>query len=367
MLRFLTSISLLFFIVGAKAQIGRLSDLKNEIGISARQVALGSSSYGIFRNASDGQLNPALLNQASKNHLAYHFNSSLGGIVRMDNLYYAVNSPFSRYAFGLGASRILNTSAFDTRNLVTNSGSIDYSAVTLTGNNDFNLEASVATRLDSTPLDLGLTFGVDLLTVAQFSRAFSVGVDLGATYHLDSATVISTVIENALGRYYFANQSVTQLESAFFSTDNYLKINSFYIQLPYLRAGINHYFIQESNFLLDASLAINVGYGRSSNSILGTSGVNIQPSLGFEGQFFQMIFIRLGISNWQTLTNQDQKKVLAVSPSVGFGVQWEDFLFDYSLSDFGNNAIPLIQHVLSVNYEFNGKNKVYNRSTPRRF
>lgn len=367
MLRLFPTILLLFLSIVCHAQIGRVADLKTEIGLSARQVALGSSSGGVFRNATDAQLNPSLLNQASKNHLAYNFNSSLGGIVRMDNVYYAVNSPFSKYSFGLGATRILNTSAFDSRNLVTNSGVIDYSALVVTGNNDFGLEAAIATQFDSSQLNLGLTFGVDLQTVAQFSRAFSVGLDIGATYYLDSLTVLSAVVENVLGRYYFANQSVTELENTFFSTDNYLKINTFYVQLPYLRAGLNRYLVRKSDFLLDVSLALNVGYGRLSNSILGKSPINIQPSLGFEAQFFQLIFIRLGVTNWQSLTNQDNKKVLTVSPSLGFGVQWNDFQFDYSLSDFGNNTVPLIQHVLSVNYEFNGKNKVHNRSTPRRF
>ena len=361
-----SSLYVILFLVSSVSfsQVTRQADITQEIGYSAKQVGLGKSSISRASNVFDMTINPALLSNQVRNSIGYTHNNHFGGIVRLDNIAFQTSLDESPYSFGASFFRLQNNRAFDSRNLVSTDGSINYDELKINKSNDFGLKLLLARSLDSAKVDIGVEFGVDLVSVADFSQAFSLGFDLGIVKKIDSTFNVSLVVENVVGRYYFWNQSVTQLEDVFFATDNYLRTNTTVVQLPYLRAGVNKYLINQSNYYIDGSVALGVGYGRSANSLLAASSFNLSPSLALEGSYKETLFVRLGMSSFQKVESQGLK----VSPSVGFGINYLDFKIDYALTNFIASAIPLQQHVISLNYSFDAKNKVHDISdNPSRF
>lgn len=363
MKKFLVVVAVFSFLVGF-SQVARNADITQEVGFSARMLSLGNSNLGEFTNAFDVSLNPSLLAKASKTNVGYTHNNHFGGIIQLDNISFVSPIENTSFNYGLSLFRLQNSQAFDSRSIISTDGNFDFGQLNLNNNNDFGLKFSLGKRLDSLGLDLGAELGIDLLTVENFSRAFALGLDVGVNKSLDSLTTVSLVIENAFGRYYFWNQSVSQLENLFLSTDNYIRLNSLAIQLPYLRGGVNREVVRNKIHSLVLSGVLGLGYGRESTSLLRNSSFNISPGLGLEGGFYDVFFVRAGVNSFSNTLNDKLRAKL----SVGLGFYYSGVRVDYALSNFLSQSIPLQQHVISINYAFNAKNKLHNSgSNPRRY
>lgn len=345
---------LLVCCISGFAQIVRNADVSLEIGYSARQLSLGNSGLGGRQNVFDFNLNPALISGLSKQQVGYTHNNHFGGIIQLDNIGFSSPISGTKLSYATSIHRLQNTQAFDSRAIIGADGDFDFGQLDVSNNNDFGLKFVLGKKLDSLGVDLGTELGLDLVTVENFSRAFSFGLDLGMNMELDSISTLSVVIENVLGRYYFWNQSVSQLEDVFLATDNYIRLNSLTMQLPYLRLGINRFLLNRDDYKLNVLTSMGVGYGRDSRSLLGESSLNISPSLGFEGSLHNVFYVRTSVSSFEKSVNGR----LTTKPSVGLGVNYLGVRLDYAVSNFFARAIPLQQHVISLNYSFNAKSKL---------
>lgn len=88
------------------------------------------------------------------------------------------------------------------------------------------------------------------------------------------------------------------------------------------------------------------------NTIISSQPVSIDPKLGLELGYKKILFLRVGINNFQKaladgdLTNQ--KKVWIYQPSLGAGFRIQNVQIDYAFSNLANQSNPLYTHVFSL-------------------
>ena len=338
------------------------SNLALDLGFSARQVSLGQSSYSTRTNGFDPLGNPALLAETNYQNIGFTHNNYFRGLVKSDQLMFGFPVKNSDYSVAFFGYRIQNTLGFNTLDLLDASGSIDFGAIKKEENNDFGLKMMLAKHVRHLNMDIGLSFSIDVPQVTSFSSATAFGLDLGLTKNMDDFTALSIVLENAIGKYYFWSQNVSLLDATYFQTNNYVRLNSTAVELPYLRAGFNRFLYQSDKIVVDASLSVGLGYGKFSSSLLGFGKFNFDPSLGVETQVFNYLFVRLGLSADQLI---DGKMVL--NPSLGLGLHYKKFKFDYAYTDFTESSLALQKHVVSLNLNIHAENKTNLLINRRRF
>jgi hypothetical protein len=91
------------------------------------------------------------------------------------------------------------------------------------------------------------------------------------------------------------------------------------------------------------------------NNVLGSKYFNGDPKLGLELGYRNIVFLRGGIMNIQSVKQIDGKKELSYMPSVGVGLKIDNLCIDYALSNFGGGAGLPYSNIISLRFGINKK------------
>src|SRR5690606_32981085 len=77
------------------------------------------------------------------------------------------------------------------------------------------------------------------------------------------------------------------------------------ITLPKAQLGLARKFIIRYDYSILASANLNMRFAQT-NDIFSTKAVSIDPALGIEGGFLDMVFVRLGAGNFQNVKRSEE-------------------------------------------------------------
>jgi hypothetical protein len=88
------------------------------------------------------------------------------------------------------------------------------------------------------------------------------------------------------------------------------------------------------------------------NVLLSTAALNMDPRIGMEMGFMNLLFGRVGVYNFQQgLKDGDTtnlKKVWIYQPGVGVGFKLKNVEIDYAFTNLANQSNPLYTHIFSL-------------------
>jgi hypothetical protein len=84
------------------------------------------------------------------------------------------------------------------------------------------------------------------------------------------------------------------------------------------------------------------------NDIISTSVVSIDPALGFEVGYTDLVFFRTGVGNFQNITQLDGSKQVGFQPNIGLGFKYKGIQIDYALTDLGDQSAALYSNIFSL-------------------
>ena len=84
------------------------------------------------------------------------------------------------------------------------------------------------------------------------------------------------------------------------------------------------------------------------NDLISTSLVSIDPAIGFEYGYTDLVFLRAGVGNFQNVTQIDNSKKVGFQPNIGLGFKYKGIQIDYALTDLGNQSAALYSNIFSV-------------------
>jgi len=84
------------------------------------------------------------------------------------------------------------------------------------------------------------------------------------------------------------------------------------------------------------------------NDIIATDFVSIDPALGFEFGYTDLVFLRAGVGNFQNVTQIDNTEKIGFQPNIGLGFKYKGIQVDYALTDIGDQSAALYSNIFSV-------------------
>ena len=84
------------------------------------------------------------------------------------------------------------------------------------------------------------------------------------------------------------------------------------------------------------------------NDIINTEFVSIDPALGLEYSYIDIVFLRAGVGNFQNITELDNSKRVGFQPNIGLGFRYRGIQVDYALTDLGDQSAALYSNIFSL-------------------
>lgn len=324
------------------------------IGIGARSMAMSGSVIASVDDATAAYWNPSRLylmkgeRQLNLMHAEYFAGiakydyGSLG--IRLDD-----SSALALSFIRFGVDNIPNTI-----DLVDSQGNINYDRITTFSVADMAFLISFGKKLNIKNLSLGGSAKIIRRKIGDFAGAWGFGLDFGLSYQKES-WLFAAVARDATSTFNAWSFSLSdQMKEIFTITGNIIPENSLEITTPSLLLASGRKIKLSNSFSLLPEAGINITFDGRRNVPLKTNVFSIDPHLGIELSFRDIVYFRTGVGNIQQETNREGKKVTTFQPNMGIGINISDrFAIDYALTDIGNSSMALNSNIFSIRLSFN--------------
>jgi hypothetical protein len=339
---------LLTFFAAANAQVVRkYSNEFMNIGVDAAALGMANAVTASTNDVNAGYWNPAGLMkmedmQASLMHASYFAN-----IAQYD--YAGFARPIdSESAWGVSLIRFGVDDILNTTQLIDDEGNIDYNRISLFSTADYAMTFSYARRLQVEGLHYGVSAKIIRRIIGDFASSWGFGFDAGIQFErndwrfglmlrdITTTYNIWTIDEDA----YAAVQEAVEGQ-------NQELPESSELTLPKAQLGVARKFNFHNDMSLLAATNLNMRFART-NDIISTDVVSIDPALGFEFGYNDLVFLRAGVGNFQNIQQLDGSDKVGFQPNIGLGFKYRGIQIDYALTDLGDQSAALYSNIFSV-------------------
>ena len=355
---------LLFFIfLGVFSQAQIVRKYSNEflnIGAGARGLGMGGAVISNQNDVYAPMWNPAGLTavtddwQGALMHAEY-FES----IAKYDYIAYAKpleNGTFAVSIVRLGVDNILNTTQ-----LIDSEGNIDYDRITEFSQADYAALISYAFRPNGNQnISAGVNAKLVYRNVGKFANAFGFGFDVGAIYHSDAGFNYGAMIRDLTTTVNFWSINQDELSAVVNGEEfNPTPEDKLELTMPKLNAGVSKNFEINQSLEVLPEVGINVDFAKTA-ALISTDFASITPYAGAELKYNDMIFVRLGVNRFQTITDiEDLSRKVSFQPSAGLGIKYRGLTLDYAITNSGLGDSNFFSNFFSLKLDmgsFRGSN-----------
>lgn len=346
----------LFFATGILAQTApKYSNEFLSIGVGARALALGNSVIASVDDVSSLYWNPAGLVQIDKTfEIGAMHSEYFAGLSKYDFIG-AAYRPDDKSTLGVSMIRFGVDDIPNTLDLIDNDGNIRYDRISSFSVADYAFLLSYARKAPIQGLSYGANLKVIRRIAGDFGGAWGFGFDLGAQYAMNN-WLFGVQARDITSTFNAWTYNTETFQEVFLQTGNEIPENSLEITLPRLLFGAGYKFNLPHNIVLYPELGIDATFDGKRNTPLRTNLISIDPHLGLEASYNHLVFVRMGVSNFQQIPSFDNTQTLSWQPNIGLGVHYRGLRIDYAMTDIGNQSIALYSHVFSLSYRFSVKN-----------
>ncbi|GEC77370.1 hypothetical protein FAQ01_02400 [Flavobacterium aquatile] len=317
------------------------------IGVDA--AALGMSN-AVVANSSDVNSvywNPAGLINLEDGQVALMHASYFANIAQYDYIAYA--KPIDdRSAWGISLIRFGVDDILNTTQLIDNEGNIDYNRISLFSTADYGLTFSYARKLQVPGFQYGVNAKVIRRVIGDFANSWGFGFDFGLQFERNNWKygLMLRDITTTYNIWAIDEDEYNKIKDAIPGENQELP-ESTEITLPKAQLGMSKLFEFHNETSLLAAANLNMQFAKT-NDIISTDVVSIDPAIGFEYGYTNLVFLRAGVGNFQNVTQIDNSKKIGFQPNIGIGFKYKGIQIDYSLTDLGDQSAALYSNIFSV-------------------
>lgn len=232
----------------------------------------------------------------------------------------------------LDVDNILNTTQ-----MIDSEGNIDYDKITKFSQADYAGILSYAFHPGGNyKLDVGVNAKVVYRNVGKFANGFGFGFDIGAIYHSDTGWNYGGMLRDVTTTVNFWTINQDELSAVVNGEEfNPAPADKMELTMPKLNLGMSKNFEINRDLELLPEAGINVDFAKTA-ALISTDFASITPYAGAELKFQDMIFVRLGVNRFQTITDiEDLKRKVSFQPSAGIGIKYKGLTLDYAITNSG--------------------------------
>ena len=308
------------------------------IGAGARGLAMGGAVISNQNDVYSPMWNPAgLLGidrdwQGAAMHAEY-FES----IAKYDYLAFAKPLDNNGGVFAISIVRLGIDNILNTTQLIDPEGNIDYDKITRFSQSDYAGILSYAFHPGGNQkLDVGVNAKLVYRNVGKFASGYGFGFDIGAIYHSDDGWNYGAVLKDATTTVNFWTVNQKELSTVVNGEEfNPAPKDKLEITMPKLNIGVSKNFELSREFELLPEAGLNVDFAKTA-AVISTDFASITPYAGAELKFQDMIFVRVGLNRFQTITDiENLKRKVSFQPSAGIGIKYQGLTLDYAITNSG--------------------------------
>lgn len=351
------------FVALSTVLFGQIAKYSNEflnVGVSARALSMANANVASANDVTAGYWNPAgLLFQQSNLQLGLMHAEYFAGIAKYDYIG-ASKRIDSNSVAGLSFIRFGVDNIPNTLELVDANGNVDYSRIKSFNAVDVAVLLSYARTMPKLKgVKLGGNFKVIRRKLGDFGGAWGFGLDLGAIYDYKKWR-FAAMGRDITGTFNAWSYSLTDEEKNTFEvTGNEIPSNSVEVTVPKLILGASRQFMVWSDRIsILAELNLVNTFDGKRNTVVKTDVWSMEPMLGTEIGYKNIVFLRGGIGNIQQALNaKGNAYTTTMQPNIGAGVKYKIFALDYAYTDIGDRSLALYSHIISLKIDINKKPK----------
>ncbi len=323
------------------------------IGVDAAALGMSNAVVSQTADVNSGYWNPAGLVHVEDTQLSLMHSSYFANIANYNYIAYAMPID-NKSAMGISLIRFGVDDILDTTQLIDDQGNINYDRISTFSTADYGLTFSYARKL---PLD-GLNFGVNAKVIRRiigdFASSWGFGFDAGIQFESRRNDwkfgLMARDITTTFNAWSIDEDKFEDISSAIDGENQELPETT-EITIPKLQLGMSKKWIFHYDYSLLAAANLNMRFAEN-NDIISTSFASINPALGFEFGYTDLVFLRAGVGNFQNELQIDDSEQVTFQPNFGVGFKYRGIQIDYAFTDIGDQSAALYSNIFSLKIDF---------------
>jgi hypothetical protein len=317
------------------------------IGVDAAALGMSNAVVSHTNDANSGYWNPAGLIGIADGQVAVMHASYFANIAQYDYAAYA--KPIDdESAWGISMIRFGVDDILNTTQLIDANGNVDYNRISKFSTADYGFTFSYARKLKFSDLQYGVNSKIIRRVIGDFANSWGFGFDAGIQWKRNDWN-FGLMLRDITTTYNIWNineEEYNKIKGTVPGQNQDLP-ESTEITLPKAQLGIAKKidFHNETSLLVSGNLNMQFTL---TNDIFASNMVSIDPAIGLEYEYVDLVFIRAGVGNFQKVVQIDNTKKIGFQPNIGLGFKYKGIQIDYALTDIGDQSAALYSNIFSL-------------------
>lgn len=342
----------LFFKCFLNAQISR--NYSNEflnIGVDAAALGMSKAVVATTNNVNAMYWNPAGLADIEDIQGSVMYASYFAGIANYNHAAFAI--PIDKEsALGVSIIRFGVDDILNTTELIDSEGNIDFNRISLFSAADYAFNVAYARNLIFKDVKLGVNAKVVRRIIGEFASSWGFGFDVGIQFERNNWKfgLMARDITTTFNSWTINEDEFEKISNAIPGQNQELPETT-ELTKPKLQMGIAKEFRIGRFLNLLSEVDLNIRFEQS-NDIFSSEIGSIDPAIGFQLDYDKLAYLRLGVGNFQYITQFDNGKSLSLQPNFGVGFNYRGIQIDYALTNIGSVGNALFSNIFSVTFDY---------------
>ncbi len=322
------------------------------IGVDAAALGMANAVTAHTGDVNSGYWNPAGLLKMEDKQLSLMHASYFANIAQYDYAGFAMPLD-DRSAVGVSLIRFGVDDILNTTQLIDSEGNIDYNRISLFSTADYGLTVSYARAMPVQGFNYGVNAKIIRRIIGKFANSWGFGFDLGAQYETKNDWKFGVMLRDITTTYnvWAIDEDEYQKIKDAVPGENQEMPETSEITLPKAQFGLSKKFTIHYDYTILAAANLNMQFAKT-NDLIASDIVSIDPAIGFEAGYIDLVFLRGGVGNFQHITEIDNSKSLSFQPNIGVGFKYKGIQVDYALTDIGDQSAALYSNIFSLKIDF---------------
>lgn len=324
------------------------------IGVDAAGLGMSKSVVASSNDVNSIYWNPAGLvgindYQGSLMHASY-----FAGIANYNHASFAM--PLNKEStLGISIIRFGVDDILNTTELIDSNGNIDFNRISLFSSADYAFNIAYARKLLLKDVTFGVNAKIIRRIIGDFASSWGFGFDVGIQFK-----------RNSWNFGLMARDITTTFNSWAINTDEFDKIKDALTLLPgqnqdmpetteitkpKLQLGVAKNWKIGRYFNLLTEVNTNMRFTKT-NDLFYSDAVSINPAIGFQLDFDELVYLRAGVGNFQYIEEFDNSKTISMQPNFGVGFNYNGISIDYALTNIASIGNALYSNIFSIRVDY---------------
>ena len=317
------------------------------IGVDASALGMSNAVVASSNDVNSGYWNPAGLLHLEDSEIAIMHSSYFANIANYNYIAFAMPLD-DRSAVGLSLIRFGVDDILDTTKLIDQQGVINYDRINLFSAADYALIFSYAKKLPITGLNFGVNAKVIRRIIGDFASSWGFGLDAGIQFESNDWKfgLMARDITTTFNSWAIDADRLQDIKDAI-PGQNQEEPEATELTLPKLQLGVSKLFTFNYDYTLRTEIDLICRF-EENNDIISSSFMSVNPALGLEFGYTDLVFLRAGVGNFQNELQLDNSSPLTFQPNFGIGFKYNGIFLDYAFTDIGDQSGALYSNVFSL-------------------